>query len=151
MAKTERPSEMSDTTLKAQMRAASQRCARRRATGLVAKAVHYDAGPGRIVVELGNGVTFGFPPARLPELRRADTGALADVAIDPMGAGLRWERLDVDYEVGGLLRALFGSGWAMRQLASIGGSARSVRKARSSRANGAKGGRPRARTGRRMT
>jgi len=87
--------------------------------------------PGRIVVELGNGVTFGFPPARLPELRRADTGALADVAIDPMGAGLRWERLDVDYEVGGLLRALFGSGWAMRQLASIGGSARSVRKARS--------------------
>jgi hypothetical protein len=90
-------------------------------------------------------VTFQFPPALLPELRGADAAALADIAIDPMGVGLRWERLDVDYDLAGVIRALVGSAWAMRELARVGGSVRSAAKARASRANGSKGGRPRTR------
>src|SRR5260370_20495108 len=148
MATREKTLEMSHATLKAQMRAASRRYARRRATGLVAKAVHYDAPRHRIVVDLANGVTFQFPPALLPELRRANAETLADVAVDPMGVGIRWERLDADYELTSVIRTLVGSAWAMRQLAAVGGSVRSARKARSSRANGAKGGRPRGRAAR---
>jgi len=135
MATREKTLQMSDATLKGQMRAASRRYARRRATGLVARAVHYDA----------LRVTFQFPPALLPELRRADAETLADVAVDPMGVGIRWERLDADYELTGVIRTLVGPAWAMRALAAVGGSVRSARKARSSRANGAKGGRPRGR------
>jgi hypothetical protein len=134
--------EITDAELRAQVRVAAQRYARRRATGLVARAVHYDAEAGRVVVDLRNGLSFQFAPSFLPELRGANAEILADVSIDPMGVGLRWEQLDTDYELSGLLHTLFGQSWAMRELGRVGGSIRSLAKARASRANGAKGGRP---------
>ncbi len=145
MTKTERAHEMSDAKFKAQMRAATRRYASRRATGVVATAARYDAASGRIVVDLRNGVSFGFPPALLPELRSADAETLAGVTVDPMGVGLRWDGVDADYELAGILQATVGSAWALRELAAVGGRVRSAAKARSSRANGAKGGRPRRR------
>jgi hypothetical protein len=145
MATHEKTHEMSDAKFKAQMRAATQRYARRRATGVVATAARYDAASGRIIVDLRNGVTFGFPPGLLPALRSADAETLAGVTVDPMGVGLRWDNLDADYDLAGILQATVGSAWALRELAAVGGRVRSVAKARSSRANGAKGGRPRAR------
>ncbi len=145
MAKRENAREMSDAEFRAQMRAAGARYARRRATGLIARDARYDRDSGRVVVDLQNGVTFQFPPALLPKLRDADAATLADVVVDPMGVGLRWEGLDADYDLAGVIRALVGSAWAMRDLAHVGGSVRSAAKARASRANGAKGGRPRLR------
>jgi hypothetical protein len=136
---------MTDTELRAQVRAATRRYARRRETGLIARAARYDVPSDRIIVDLRNGLSFHFPPASLPELRGADAETLADVAVDPMGVGLRWQRLDADYELTGLLDALFGSSWAVRALARVGGRVRSAAKTRASRKNGAKGGRPRTR------
>lgn len=145
MGKLSKSREINNAELRAQMRAATARYARRRATGLIARDARYDRDSRRIVVHLQNGVTFQFPPALLPELRDADPATLADIVVDPMGVGLRWARLDADYDLAGVIRALVGSAWAMRELARVGGSVRSAAKARASRANGAKGGRPRTR------
>jgi hypothetical protein len=103
----------------------------------------YDDDLDRIVVELTNGCQFVFPPALVQGLAGALPEALAKVEITPAGGGLHWEQLDVDLSVPNLALGVFGTRAWMRALASRGGSSRSPAKARASRANGRKGGRPR--------
>jgi hypothetical protein len=141
-------SETSDAELTKQIREATKHHGRRRAAGLVATSVRYDAPAKRVVVELLNGVSFAVPLRTLPALGGADDRLLRRVTLDPMGVGIRWPELDVDYEIGGLLRTSLGASWAMGELARAGGQVRSAAKARASRANGAKGGRPRKRAAR---
>jgi hypothetical protein len=108
-----------------------------------AKSARYDRRSGRIIVALTNGCTFAFPARDAEGLEGASDSALADVEILGAGAGLHWERLDVDLSVPGLLAGLFGTkAWMDRQRASNAGSARSPEKAAAARANGKKGGRP---------
>lgn len=104
-----------------------------------AASVRYDGDLGRVVVELTNGCSFAFPARLAQGLEAATADQLAQVEILGTGYGLRWEALDVDLSVPGLLAGLFGTKAHMARLA---GQAKSPAKAAAARTNGAKGGRP---------
>lgn len=100
----------------------------------------YDPKAGRVVIDLANGCVFAFPPHLAEGLEAATPEQLAEVEVLGTGAGVHWEALDVDLSVAGLLAGLFGTRAFMARQA---GQAKSPAKAAASRANGAKGGRPR--------
>jgi hypothetical protein len=100
----------------------------------------YDRKLDRIIVDLTNGCTFAFPPRLAQGLEAATDNQLASVEILGDGYGLHWNVLDVDLSIPGLLAGIFGTKSYMARLA---GKAKSPAKAAASRANGAKGGRPR--------
>lgn len=108
-----------------------------------ASSARYDRKTGRIVVDLTNGCSFAFPARRAQGLERAEDAALAEVEVLGRGAGLHWERLDVDLSVPGLIAGLFGAkAWMDRQRAAHAGSTTTPKKAAAARKNGRKGGRP---------
>jgi hypothetical protein len=111
-----------------------------RATEPRAAKVRYDGKLDRIVIELTNGCAFAFPPRLAQGLEKATDDQLAAVEILGHGYGLHWPSLDVDISVQGLLAGIFGTRSYMARLA---GQAKSPAKTAASRANGAKGGRPR--------
>ena len=105
-----------------------------------AAAARYDRASGRVIVDLENGCAFAFPPRLAQGLETASDDQLAAVEILGRGYGLHWEELDVDLSLPGLMAGLFGTkAWMARHA----GRATSAAKAAASRANGAKGGRPR--------
>ena len=113
-----------------------------------AASARYDPDTGRVVVELVNGCTHIFPAALAQELHGADDEALANVVIDGVGFNLHWPALDADLYVPALVAGVFGTrDWMAREWARTAGSATSPAKAAASRANGAKGGRPRKQAG----
>lgn len=105
-----------------------------------AAAARYDRKRDRVVVDLTNGCTFAFPPRLAQGLEAATDDQLKKVEVLGIGYGLHWEALDVDLSLPGLLTGLFGTKAYMARRA---GQATSPAKAQASRANGAKGGRPR--------
>ena len=124
----------------AQIDAAMERGRQALETEPRAASARYDRKLGRIVVDLTNGCTFAFPPRLAQGLETATDEQLKAVQILGVGYGLYWEALDVDLSIPGLLAGLFGTKAYMARRA---GQATSVAKAAASRANGAKGGRPR--------
>jgi hypothetical protein len=105
-----------------------------------AAAARYDRASSRVIVDLENGCTFAFPPHLAQGLETASDDQLAAVEILGRGYGLHWEELDVDLSLPGLMAGIFGTkAW----MAGHAGRATSPAKAAASRANGAKGGRPR--------
>lgn len=105
-----------------------------------ATAARYDRSSGRVIVDLENGCAFAFPPRLAQGLEGASDDQLAAVAILGRGYGLHWEELDVDLSLPGLMAGIFGTkAWMARHA----GRTTSEAKAAASRANGAKGGRPR--------
>lgn len=105
-----------------------------------AAAARYDCRSGRVIVDLENGCTFAFPPRLAQGLEGASDDQLATVEVLGKGYGLHWEELDVDLSLPGLMAGIFGTkAWMARRA----GQATSTAKAAASRANGAKGGRPR--------
>jgi hypothetical protein len=109
-----------------------------------ADSARYDPASGRVIVSLTNGCTFAFPARALQGLAEATDDELAQVEVLGSGIGLHWERLDADFTVPGRLMGLFGTRQWMREQARRAGSATSPAKAAAARANGRKGGRPRA-------
>jgi Protein of unknown function (DUF2442) len=105
-----------------------------------AVAARYDKRRGQVVVDLTNGCTFAFPPRMAQGLETATDDELSRIEILGRGYGLRWEELDVDLSIPGLLAGIFGTRAYMARRA---GQATSPAKAKAARANGAKGGRPR--------
>jgi len=96
-----------------------------------------------VLVELTNECGFAFPARRAQGLEDASDDELADVSILGLGLGLRWEKLDVDLSVPGLLTGLFGTrAWMNRERAARAGLATSSAKAAAARRNGVEGGRP---------
>jgi len=134
---------LSDAEILAQIPAARARERRERKQGLRASTARYDRDSRRIILELTNGYLFAFPVRSVPSLNGATTSQLAAVQLDPSGSGLRWETLDVDLSVPGLLFSAVGVEERLRHLAGLAGGVRSDAKARAARANGRKGGRPR--------
>ncbi|MEO7522318.1 MAG: DUF2442 domain-containing protein [Gemmatimonas sp.] len=134
---------ISDAEILAQIPAARARDAQDRKQGRRATSARYDRRAERIVLELTNGFLFAFPVRAIPELRRATLVQLASVAVNRGGSALRWDALDVDLSVAGLLLSAVGSDERQRNVARMLGQATSETKAATSRANGAKGGRPR--------
>jgi hypothetical protein len=104
-----------------------------------ATAIRYDSQAGLLLVELRSGFVFGFPPERVPRLEEATSRELSNVRLSASGDGMHWDQLNVDASLTGLMAdALNLSEWAPRFM----GQARSEAKARASRLNGLKGGRP---------
>ena len=137
-----------DAEILAQLPAARAREKRERKQGLRAAAARYDRPTGRVLLELTNGYLFAFPVRAVPALKSATGAQLAAVEIDPSGGALRWEELDVDLSVPGLLLSALGMGERLRHFASLAGRVRSDAKARAARENVRKGGRPRKRPAR---
>ena len=106
-----------------------------------AASARYDHKLRQIVVKFTNGSIFSFPPALVQGLSGAPADKLADVRILGRGFGLHWEALDTDLSVPGLVDYVFG---ARKVMARLAGQAKSPAKSKAARANGAKGGRPRA-------
>lgn len=105
-----------------------------------AYSVSYHAESDTVLVELASGFVFGFKPGRAPGLAGAKAEQLAAVRISPSGDGLHWDALDAHVSLHGLMEeGLNLREWAPR----IMGRFTSEAKARASRANGARGGRPR--------
>ena len=109
-----------------------------------AVAATYDQATGRIVLDLANGCTYGFPVQLVQDLQGASHADLASVVVDGVGFNLHWPTLDVDLYVPALVSGLFGTrAWMTRELARVAGRATSPAKAAAARSNGGKGGRPR--------
>ena len=108
-----------------------------------AKSAWYDEASGRIFIELKNECLFAFPARFGQGLQGATPEQLAAVEVWPDGAALHWEELDADLGVAGLVAGVFGSKAWMSELGRAGGKVQSEAKARASRENGKKGGRPR--------
>jgi hypothetical protein len=125
----------------ADLQAAKARWAEERAGRPIPVAVRFDRATERIVVDFVNGATFLVPARALEGLEDATADELAEVEL--LGeTGLHWESLDVDYTIQGLMAGIFGSRTFM-DAQRRGGQSRSPAKVAASRANGAKGGRPR--------
>jgi hypothetical protein len=109
-----------------------------------ALSARYDGRTRRVVVELRDGCAFAFPVEQTEGLKGAAPDLLRKVEVLGGGYALRWETLDVDYTVPGLLAGRLGSRrWMAKVMGEVGGRSRSAAKVRASRRNGRKGGRPR--------
>lgn len=112
--------------------------------GPVAISASYDARVHALVVELSTGCTLYVPVHLLQGLEGADKDALAQVSVTPAGTGIRFDALDADFLVDGLLGGVFGTArWMAGLLGARGGTARTEAKRNAARTNGQKGGRPR--------
>lgn len=119
---------------------AKQRWAEERTDRPIPVGVRFDTPSERVIVEFSNGAAFLFPARALEGLENATAAELAEVEL--LGeTGLHWESLDVDYTISGLMLGIFGSR-AFMEAQRRGGQSRSPAKVAASRANGAKGGRP---------
>jgi hypothetical protein len=124
----------------AELDSADQRGREYLASVPLAESARYDAATRRLVIELKNGSTFLCPGDLVQGLSNATDAERGEVGVWGEGYALRWESLDLDFTVPGLLAGIFGTRKYMAQLA---GRAKSPAKAAAARANGAKGGRPR--------
>ena len=130
------------TISREQFKAATARGAAAIARGPVARAARYDSRRGLVVITLDGGCEFAFPAALAEGLADAPRSKLMKIKISPNGLGLHWPLLDADLYVPGLIEGAFGSHRWMQQIGRIGGSSRSAAKAKASRENGKRGGRP---------
>ena len=130
---------------KDQLKAANARGAATMARGPIARAARYDSRRGLIVIALEGGCEFAFPAALAEGLAGAPRSKLTKIKISPNGLGLHWPLLDVDLYVPGLIAGAFGTRRWMQQIGKLGGSSRSSIKAKASRKNGNRGGRPKVR------
>jgi hypothetical protein len=121
--------------------AAKLRWQQERAERPIPIGVRYDDTSSRLVITFTNGAIFMVPARLLEGLEHASDADLAKVEL--LGeTGLHWEDLDVDFTISGLMSGIFGSR-AFMEARRKGGQSRSEAKTAASRANGAKGGRPR--------
>lgn len=131
-----------DEEILAQIPAARQRARLADETEPRAKSARYDRRSRRIVIELTNGCLFAFPARHGQGLQHAPARQLEEVEVLFGGEALRWESLDVDLSVPGLVAGMFGSERWMTELARQMRRTSSAAKARAGRQNGLKGGRP---------
>ena len=137
------PIRVTDAEIDRQGRAAERRQAALERSGLVATSAHYDAPAGRVMIELSSGTIVGVPVRAIASLDGATPDELAGVGVDAIGSSLRWDTLDADVSVPGILFKQFGYSAVRKSAASAGGRVRSEAKAAAARANGKHGGRPR--------
>ncbi|WP_353198015.1 DUF2442 domain-containing protein [Sandarakinorhabdus sp.] len=109
-----------------------------------AASARYDAGSGRVMVELANGCLFAFPARLVQDLAGASDADLAVIDIGPHGLGLSWPAIDADIWLPALVNGVFGTRrWMAGEMGRKGGAVRSPAKTAAARSNGSKGGRPR--------
>lgn len=108
----------------------------------------FDRKAARVVVQLARGVHVSLPLGVIQGLAGAVASELAAIEVIHAGDGdtcLRWPSIGVEVNLRALLVGQLGGEQSpAAQLGAAGGRARSSTKAASSRENGRKGGRPRA-------
>lgn len=135
-----KPRRLTDAEILAQIPAAEARVHEEALIEPRAASARYDAETGRILVELTSGCIFGFAPSEAELPASATPQQLAAVEVDLAGEGLRWEEIDADVSVPGIIaHRLNLAAWAPKFM----GQRTSAAKSAAARANGAKGGRPR--------
>ena len=132
--------QLTDQQIEAQIDAAIARQSQIDATEPRANKVLFDN--GRFTLHFTNGASFSFLAKSVEAIATLPTKVLPTVELTPSGKGLRWDEPDIDLSIQSLLLGIFGSSVWMKQIASLGGSSTSEKKKAASRANGAKGGRP---------
>ena len=132
-----------DDPLEQDLEAAEARGRQLLAEGPIAQSAAYDRSRGRIVIEMADGRGYAFPPALAEDLAGASAADLSEIVIDGAGLNLHWPRLEVDLFVPALVAGVFGTRrWMTGEFARLAGRTKSRAKAAASRANGAKGRRP---------
>lgn len=101
--------EYSDEEIERMHEEAVKRGEERMETEPRAEAAYYDRALDRIIVALMNGCTFIFPPDLAQGLRGASVEELSEVRILGPGFALSWDKLDVQFSVGGLMKGRFGN------------------------------------------
>jgi hypothetical protein len=102
----------------AQISAADARAEEADRTEPRARAATFDPGTRRVRSESKNGCAYEFPADLCQGLRGVSADVLAQVEVYPYGIGLRWDALDADFSVPGLMVGRFGNQAWMRQLES---------------------------------
>lgn len=125
-----------------QIDAAIARAAERERFRPRAVAVKYFARQDAVVITFASGVELAVPRSLLQGLEKATPPQAARVELLAPGTTLHWEALDVDHYVPRLIEGVFGNSRWMSELGKRGGAATSEAKAKASRSNGRKGGRP---------
>ena len=90
--------------------------------------VDYDAGRHEVVIEFIDGARLAIPADNIQGLKGAQPEDLAQIEVTPTGSGIRWETLDVDLSVPGLVAGVFGTRTWMAGLGRRGGVLRATRK-----------------------
>jgi hypothetical protein len=102
----------------AQIPAATARAEEADRTEPRARAATFDPETRRVRIELKNGCAYEFPADLCQGLRGISADVLAQVEVYPYGIGLRWDVLDVDFSIPGLVAGRFGNKAWMRQIES---------------------------------
>lgn len=126
----------------AQMQRAVRAAREREKTATKIRAARYDGERDAIVVDLSTGASLGVPRRMIPGFKDAAPRALADIAINPGGESLWSDAVDDGVLLEQLVEIATGEEFLKVLGGRISGRRRSAAKARASRANGAKGGRP---------
>ncbi|MBI4543875.1 MAG: DUF2442 domain-containing protein [Gemmatimonadetes bacterium] len=106
--------------------------------------VRYEPATERVNIGLRDGKSLIIPRADIAGLAKATRAQLERVEL--AGEAIRWDELDVDVSVPGLLSELLGPRFSTQASGRLGGKVRSKAKAAAARANGSRGGRRRKRT-----
>ncbi|HEY7768606.1 DUF2442 domain-containing protein [Longimicrobium sp.] len=101
-----------------QLAAADARTAEADRTEPRARAATFDPVTRRVRIELKSGCAYEFPADLCQGLRGVSAEVLAQVEVYPYGIGLRWDALDVDFSLPGLMAGRFGNKAWMRQIES---------------------------------
>lgn len=109
---------------------------------LVATAVEHIQDLNLLIVGLSNGRRLVLPVEEVQGLERATHEQMRHFELLGGGTGISFPELDVDLYVPALMEGVYGSRRWMAELGRKGGVTKSAAKRLASRANGAKGGRP---------
>jgi hypothetical protein len=115
----------------------------RRKFGLWAREASFDRKDETLNLQMAAGWALSIPRRLIPVLHELPIESLADLKLSPDGGLLHLARYDIHMSVEALVGFLVPPSAAFRQIGKLGGRVSSDAKRVSSRANGARGGRPR--------
>ena len=109
----------------------------------VAQTVTHESRLNLLIINLSNRRRLVIPVEEIQGLERATPAQMKHYELLGGGTGISFPDIDADLYVPALIEGIYGNKRWMAQLGSKGGAARTEAKRTASRANGAKGGRPR--------
>ena len=111
-------------------------------TATIAQSVSYDANGDRIVLEIGD-CSLGIPRWKIGELAGLSPEELSGIRLSAIGDAITAGPCDMQIDLASLIADIMPQTVVKKAFVKRGGRATSPTKANASRANGAKGGRPR--------
>ena len=108
-----------------------------------ATAARFNARRRVLSLEYSNGMVLSFDIRSSAILGAHADADLSDPYVTPGGDGIVFDKSGLSFGIPGLVAPLLPLSLARQKIASVIGQAKSPRKAAASKANGAKGGRPR--------